>query len=313
MKLGNYKGIEVEKPTVHITDEDVLNILKKKQKKNAVAIHIDDRPAQTGDQVILDFESSINGVPVPNGRTENCALTLGAHKFVPGFENQIIGHLTGDSFDIHVTFPDDYRTEQLRGKPVTFHTTLKRIQLSDFPDLDDEFAKDFSSYQTLEEWKNAIRETLVEQGEENAYEQLSKNLLTCVIENSEIPVDDDLKNALAQDFFDDFVETLSAYHVSLDTYCQRTRSRKEDLYQKYEAEALRSLQEQSVLHAVATAENITVSREDLLEEISAIAAEEESSLELLLDDLGEEEIAGIEDQLRMDQAMRIIMEHAIIR
>lgn len=313
MKLGKYKGIEAQKPVVAVAQKDVLNILKKKQKKNAVAVHIDDRPAQSGDQVILDFESRINGIPAPNGRTENCALILGSGRFVPGFEEQVIGHNEGDTFDIDVIFPEDYRTAQLRGKAVSFHTTLKKIRILELQPLDDEFAKDFSSYDTLAEWKAAIHDTLIEQGEENAYEQLSKNILTRVIENSEIPIDEELKLAIAQDLYEEFAETLEAYHVSVDVYCQRTRTTKEQLYQKYEAEALRSLQEQSVLHAVAAVENLTVSKEELMQELSEIAAEEEEDLNLFLESLGEEEIESIKDQIRMNQALRIIMEHAVIQ
>lgn len=153
MRLGTYKGIHMTRPNTEVTKHEVLNVLKKKQKEYAVATNIDDRSAQEGDQVILDFQGMYHGQDIPHGNGSDFALTIGAKAFLPEFDDALIGKNIGDTFDINVTFPTDYRISTMQNRSVVFHTTLKKIRLMDYQPIDDEFAKDFSEYTTLNEWK----------------------------------------------------------------------------------------------------------------------------------------------------------------
>lgn len=312
MKLGQYKGIHAKRPYITVSEKDVMKVLKHKQKENSIVTNIDGRSARTGDQAILDFDGVQNNVPIPGGKSRNYPLILGSHTFVPGFEEQVIGKCPGDRFDICVTFPDNYRIRHLGGKPVIFHTTLKQLQLPEYQPLDDDFAKDFSEYDTLSDWKDAIREELTIRRETSAYEKLSRELLTAIIADCEIPIDEEIKEEIADELYEDFLCTLEENRMTLETYCQRSGYTEKEIRAQKRKEAIRSIQEQNVLHAIASKENIEVSDEELTEELCMIAAEEEEDLEEFCSSLGEEELEGIEDQLRMNKAIKFVMKHAVL-
>lgn len=312
MKLGQYKGIRATKPQVKIQEQEIMNILLQKQMEHSVVYPVENRPARNGDQVILDFDGTMNGDPIPGGHSRDYPLILGSHSFVAGFEDQIVGKEVGDCFDIHVVFPRQYYMKQLREKPVVFHTQLKEIRRPDLQPIDDEFAKDFSEYDTLSKWKDNIRCQLSDSKEEAAYENLTKSLLSAVIKQSEIPIDDTLKEELAQEFYEDFVDNLDSRGLSVEKYCSQTGTDSETIFKRCEARAVRNIQEQSVLHAIAATEQLTVSEEELTEELCCIAAEEEENLTDFYDSLGEEEIEGIRDQCLMNKAMAVILENAVL-
>lgn len=313
MRLGKYKGIQAKRPDVTITEKDILKVLTNKQKENSVVTNIEGRCAQSGDQAILDFDGTQEGIPIPGGKKQNYPLVLGSHTFVPGFEEQIIGKNPGESFDICVTFPEHYHIKQLEGKPVIFHTTLKKLFLPEYQPLDDDFAKDFSDYDTLSDWKESIRERLTLRREASAYEKLSRDILSAIIENSDIPIDDDLKRAISEEFYDDFLYTLEENRMTLDTYCQRSGYSKEAVLMQQEQKAIRTIQEQSVLHAIASKEHIDITEEELNEELCELAAEEEESLDEFRSMLDEEEIAGITDQLRMNKTLEFVLNNAVLK
>lgn len=173
MRLGTYKGIHMTRPNTEVTEHEVMNVLKKKQKEYAVATNIDDRSAQTGDQAILDFEGRYNGKTIPHGNGENFALTIGAKAFLPEFDKALIGKNISDTFDIDVTFPADYRISAMQNRSVVFRTTLKKLRLVDYQPIDDEFAKDFSEYETLDEWKDEILANLQERRETSVREKFA--------------------------------------------------------------------------------------------------------------------------------------------
>lgn len=312
MKLGQYKGIHAKRPYITVSEKDILKVLTNKQKENSIVTNIDGRCACIGDQAILDFDGVQNNVPIPGGKSRNYPLLLGSHTFVPGFEEQVIGKNPGERFDICVTFPDNYHIKSLGGKPVTFHTTLKRLQLPEYQPLDDDFARDFSEYATLSDWKDAIREELTVRRETSAYEKLSRELLTAIIANCEIPIDEDIKAEITDELYDDFLCMLEENRMTLETYCQRSGYTEEEIWKQKQKEAIRSIQEQNVLHAIASKEKIKVSEEELNEELCMIAAEEEEDIEEFCSSLGEEELESIADQLRMNKALKLVMKHAVL-
>lgn len=311
MRLGTYKGIHMTRPNTEVTKHEVLNVLKKKQKEYAVATNIDDRSAQEGDQVILDFQGMYHGQDIPHGNGSDFALTIGAKAFLPEFDDALIGKNIGDTFDINVTFPTDYRISTMQNRSVVFHTTLKKIRLMDYQPIDDEFAKDFSEYTTLNEWENEIFSHLQARRKTSVQEKLTREVMTKIIADSDIPIDDDMKEEITQIYYDDFLDELEMNQIPLELYCKRSGHTEDEIYADKEQEAIKTIQAQSVLHAVAAAEEISITPEELAEELRAIAIEEDEDPEEFVETLEEEDVENIADQLTMDKTMAFILDSVI--
>ena len=311
MRLGKYKGIHMTRPNTEVTKHEVLNVLKKKQKEYAVATNIDDRSAQEGDQVILDFQGMYHGQDIPHGNGSDFALTIGAKAFLPEFDDALIGKNIGDTFDINVTFPTDYRISTMQNRSVVFHTTLKKIRLMDYQPIDDEFAKDFSEYTTLNEWENEIFSHLQARRKTSVQEKLTREVMTKIIADSDIPIDDDMKEEITQIYYDDFLDELEMNQIPLELYCKRSGHTEDEIYADKEQEAIKTIQAQSVLHAVAAAEKISITPEELAEELRAIAIEEDEDPEVFVETLEEEDVENIADQLTMDKTMAFILDSVI--
>lgn len=298
MRLGTYKGIHMTRPNTEVTKHEVLNVLKKKQKEYAVATNIDDRSAQEGDQVILDFQGMYHGQDIPHGNGSDFALTIGAKAFLPEFDDALIGKNIGDTFDINVTFPTDYRISTMQNRSVVFHTTLKKIRLMDYQPIDDEFAKDFSEYTTLNEWENEIFSHLQARRKTSVQEKLTREVMAKIIADSDIPIDDDMKEEITQIYYDDFLDELEMNQIPLELYCKRSGHTEDEIYADKEQEAIKTIQAQSVLHAVAAAEKISITQEELNTELQNIAQEEE-------------DVENIADQLTMDKTMAFILDSVV--
>ena len=311
MRLGTYKGIHMTRPNTEVTKHEVLNVLKKKQKEYAVATNIDDRSAQEGDQVILDFQGMYHGQDIPHGNGSDFALTIGAKAFLPEFDDALIGKNIGDTFDINVTFPTDYRISTMQNRSVVFHTTLKKIRLMDYQPIDDEFAKDFSEYTTLNEWENEIFSHLQARRKTSVQEKLTREVMAKIIADSDIPIDDDMKEEITQIYYDDFLDDLEMNQIPLELYCKRSGHTEDEIYADKEQEAIKTIQAQSVLHAVAAAEKISITQEELAEELRAIAIEEDEDPEEFVETLEEEDVENIADQLTMDKTMAFILDSVI--
>lgn len=311
MRLGTYKGIHMTRPNTEVTKHEVLNVLKKKQKEYAVATNIDDRSAQEGDQVILDFQGMYHGQDIPHGNGSDFALTIGAKAFLPEFDDALIGKNIGDTFDINVTFPTDYRISTMQNRSVVFHTTLKKIRLMDYQPIDDEFAKDFSEYTTLNEWENEIFSHLQARRKTSVQEKLTREVMAKIIADSDIPIDDDMKEEITQIYYDDFLDELEMNQIPLELYCKRSGHTEDEIYADKEQEAIKTIQAQSVLHAVAAAEKISITQEELNTELKNIAQEEEEDPEEFMATLEEEDVENIADQLTMDKTMAFILDNVI--
>lgn len=311
MRLGTYKGIHMTRPNTEVTKHEVLNVLKKKQKEYAVATNIDDRSAQEGDQVILDFQGMYHGQDIPHGNGSDFALTIGAKAFLPEFDDALIGKNIGDTFDINVTFPTDYRISTMQNRSVVFHTTLKKIRLMDYQPIDDEFAKDFSEYTTLNEWENEIFSHLQARRKTSVQEKLTREVMAKIIAVSDIPIDDDMKEEITQIYYDDFLDELEMNQIPLELYCKRSGHTEDEIYADKEQEAIKTIQAQSVLHAVAAAEKISITQEELAEELRAIAIEEDEDPEEFVETLEEEDVENIADQLTMDKTMAFILDSVV--
>ncbi|MCD8010748.1 MAG: trigger factor [Lachnospiraceae bacterium] len=293
--LGEYKGLEVETETVEVTDEDVLAELKKEQEKNAVTRTVEDRTVEDGDQIELDFDGYVDGEAFEGGHGEDFPLTIGSHSFIDNFEEQLIGSAIGEEKEIQVTFPEEYHAEELAGKPATFKTTVKKIQVKELPELDDEFASEVSEFETLEEYKADVRTKLEEKKAAEGKTAKEDALIAKVVENTEMEIPDLMVESQAQSMVQEFAQRLQYQGLTLEQYMQYTGQTTESMMEQEKETALKRIQSRLVLEAVAAAENLEASEEDIQAEIDKMASQygmESEQVRSMIDDEQMEELKG---------------------
>lgn len=307
MKLGNYKHLKIKQPDVSVSEKELNHALKALQAENSVLIRVDDRPVQEGDQVVIDFQGFIHDEPIPNGARKRYTLILGSHSFIHGFEEQIVGHQVGDEFDISVIFPENYPNASAAGKEARFHIILQSAGIRILQKLDDEFARDFSEYSTMDMLKETILENLEDKKAEQADEKIRKDILTQIIENSDIEDNPDLIAQLTEEYHEEFLDELAQQGMTEEQFLQRTKQTPTDILKRCEAKARRSLQETSVLNAVAEAENLSLTKEELQEALSDLAFEYNTDPDDFIEMLDPEELDGLKLELLCDKAMARIL------
>src|SRR5699024_10874548 len=190
--LGDYSELEVEEVSSEVTEEDVMHELKHQQEENSRIIPVEDRPAEEGDTVNIDFDGYLDGERFEGGKAEGYDLVIGSHTFIEGFEDQVIGHVAGDKFDVNVTFPEDYQAQEFQGKDARFEVEINSVSTKELPELDDEFAKDISEFDTLDELKANMKESLKEDKEKAAKNQIQNEALAALVEKSEVSAPESL-------------------------------------------------------------------------------------------------------------------------
>ena len=218
--LGEYKGLEVPKSDLTVTDEEVDAELQKEREKNGRTITVEDRGAEMGDKVTIDFEGSIDGEPFEGGSGKDYPLTLGSNTFIPGFEEQLTGAKPEDVVDVNVTFPEDYNAEELKGKAAVFKCTVHKIEAKELPELDDDFAKDVSEFDTLDEYKADIRSGLEKKKEEEAKRAKEDAAVEKAIANAEMDIPDAMIKTQASNMVDNFARRLQSQGMTLEQYMQ---------------------------------------------------------------------------------------------
>ncbi len=269
--LGDYSSIEIEKVEYNVTDEDVEKELKAVQDMNARIIDAGDRETKEGDIVNIDFEGYIDGEQFEGGTAENQELVLGEGGLIEGFEEQLIGKKKGDVVDVKVTFPEDYFEESLRGKEATFKVTINEIKEKELPALDDEFAKDVSEFDTLEEYKQNIREILEEEAKEKEKIEIENRVIEKLIEISEIDVPDVMVENQVENEIREFEYRLMMQGLNLDQYMQFTNSTLEDFKEQIRPVAEKKVKADLVLEAVAKKEQFEVTDEEIDKELETLA------------------------------------------
>ena len=220
--IENYKGILADKPSDEVTDADVDAQLEQMQKRNARMISVDDRPAQLNDQVVIDFEGFQDGVAFEGGKAENFELGLGSHQFIPGFEDAIVGHNVGEEFDIEVTFPEDYGMESLAGKPATFKIKLHEINSQELPEFDDDFVKEISEFDTVDEYKTDAKAKLETSKKANADAEFNNNVMQKVIDLVQGEIPECMFRQRVDRLVSDFEQRLKTQGMTLEMYLQYT-------------------------------------------------------------------------------------------
>ena len=298
--LGEYKGVEVEKSDVEVTDEDINKEVDKERENNSRTIDVDDRAVENGDIIKLDFDGSVDGVPFEGGKAENYTLTIGSGSFIPGFEDQLIGTKIGEEKDVTVTFPEDYHEKSLAGKEAVFKCKVNAITVKELPDADDEFASEVSEFETLAEYKEDIKKKLTEKKEKEARAKKEAQAVEKAVENATMEIPDAMIDTQVQSMMEDFARRMQSQGLSLEQYFQFTGMDVKKMHDQMKPEALKRIQNSLVLEAVAKAENIEISDEKVDEEIAKMAEAYKMEVEKLKGIIGDSE----RDQMKKDLAVQ---------
>ena len=310
VKLGDYKELEVPKQDVEVSDADVEARLKSEQESQAELVIKEDEAAENGDTTVIDFEGFVGEEAFEGGKGENYSLELGSGSFIPGFEEQLVGHKAGESLDVTVTFPEDYQAEDLAGKEAVFKVTIHEVKAKELPELDDDFAKDVDEeVNSLDELKAKYRDELAKQKEEAAKEAKDEAAIKQAVENAEIV---ELPHVMVHDevhrSMDEFLNNMQRQGISPEMYYQLTGSTEEDLHTQFEGEAEGRVKTNLVMEAIVEAEKIEASEEDIAKEIKDLAEmyqmPEEQIRRVLTEDM-------LEHDIKMKKAVELVTGTAV--
>jgi trigger factor len=307
VEIENYKGLKAERPIKPVTDSDVDREIARVRDRNARTIDVTDRSVQTGDNVIIDYKGSVNGVEFEGGAAEKHNLKIGGGEFIAGFDEQIIGHNVGDEFDIDVTFPEEYHAEDLKGKPAVFHIKLHEIKYTELPELDDEFAKDISEFDTFDEYKTTVKAKLGEVNLRQADRELDENLLDALLANTTVDVPPPMLDAERENMLRDYDNRLRSQGLDLGTYFKYTGLNLESMREQFKPQAERHVKSQLALEKIAETENITVDDADLEAEFDKIAKSYSIEIEKVKESITAEMITG---DLKIQKSLKFLRDNA---
>lgn len=311
VKLGKYKGIELKKIEYNVTDEDIEHELGHMADRNSRLVTVEDRPVENGDITVIDFEGFVDGVAFEGGKAENHELTIGSNTFIPGFEDQIIGMKTGEEKDINVKFPEEYFSEELKGKDATFKVKLHEIKKKELPELNDDFAKDTSEFDTLEELKKSIKEKLEEENKNKAKYETEDAAIKAVSDATEVEIPSGMIETEIDNMVRDIETRLSYQGMKLDQYLEMMGKSMEDFRKEYEEQAKTSVKTRLTLEAIEKAEKIEPSDEEVdkkLKEMAAMYGKKEDELAL-----NEQFMNYIKDSLKGEAVIKFIVDNAKIK
>ncbi|WP_270393040.1 trigger factor [Butyribacter intestini] len=309
--LGEYKGIEVEKKEVEVTDEEVEAEINKVRESNARMLDIDDRATQDGDTVLIDFDGYVDGKQFEGGKADDYSLVLGSHSFIDNFEEQLVGKNIGDDVEVNVTFPENYQAEELQGKPAVFKVKIKEIKVKELPELDDDFAQDVSNFDTIAEYKEDLKKKLTENKEEALKREREEAVIGKIIENAQMDIPEQMVDAQTRQMTQEFAQRLSSQGLSIDQYMQFTGLTPQKMIEELKPQALKRIQSRLVLEAVVAAENIETTEEELDKEIENMASMYQMEVDKLKEVIGEEEKKQIGLDLAVQKAVEIVTEAAV--
>ena len=309
--LGEYKGIEVEKKEVEVTDEEVDTEINRVRESNARMIDIDDRAAQDGDTVVIDFDGYVDGKQFEGGKAEDYSLVLGSHSFIDNFEEQLEGKNIGEDVTVNVTFPENYQAEELQGKPAEFKVKIKEIKGKELPELDDDFAQDVSNFDTIAEYKEDLKKKLAENKEEALKREREETVIGKIIENAQMDIPEQMVEAQTRQMTQEFAQRLSSQGLSIDQYMQFTGLTPQKMIEELKPQALKRIQSRLVLEAVVAAENIETSEDELNKEIENMASMYQMEVDKLKEVIGEEEKKQISLDLAVQKAVEMVTSAAV--
>ena len=308
VKLGAYKGIEVEQPTYTVEDADVNAEIEKEREKNARFVDVE-RAVENGDRVVIDYSGSVDGVQFDGGTAEEQTIVIGSNTFIPGFEEQLIGMNVGEERDITVTFPEEYHAENLAGKEAVFHIKLHNVQFKELPELDDEFAKDVSEFDTLAELIADKRKKMEEQAAKNEKIAIENIALKTVCDNAEVEVPECMTERQANYMLRDMGYRLQMSGISLEDYCRYVGTDLNALKASYHDEAASRVKMQLVIEAVGKAENIACTDEEIAEVIKEYAENNDMPVEEFEKQISDDDREFLSDRRIAEKTVALIVDN----
>ncbi len=311
VKLGEYKGLHVDVADAEVSEEDVLEELKKQQEQNAAENDVEDRPLKEGDTAHLDYAGTVDGVAFDGGTAEGQELVIGSHSFIDGFEDQMIGMNIGEEKDLNVTFPEEYHAKELAGKPAVFHVKLNGISEKILPELDDEFAAEVSEFETLDAYKDSIRADLLKKKQDSVKAEKENKLLELAVENAEMDIPAMMIDSQAEDMVRDFGQRLQMQGLEMSQYLQYTGMTMPQMVDQYKDSAKKRIQGRLVLEAIAKAENLEATEEDLEAEYKRLAEQYDMEVEKVKEYFGNEDsIESVKEDLATQKALDLLLAEA---
>lgn len=308
--LGDYKGIEVPKSEVEVTDEDVDAEIKKEQEKNSRTVTVEDRGAENGDITTIDFEGFVDGVAFEGGKGTDYPLTLGSGSFIPGFEDQLVGAKAGDHVEVNVTFPEEYQAAELAGKAAVFQCDVKKVEAKELPELDDDFAQDVSEFDTLAEYKEDIKKNLTDKKEKEARAAKENAAVDKAIENAQMEIPEAMVDTQVRQMINDFASRMQSQGLTMEQYFQFTGMTVEKMQDEMKPQALKRIQTRLVLEKIAEVENIQPTEEEVNEEISKMAEMYKMEADKLKELLGDRELEQMKKDMAVQKAVTLVADEA---
>ncbi len=308
--LGKYLGVTVSKVDTTVTDEEVDAALEKERNNNARTVSVTDRPVQSGDTAVIDFEGFVDGVAFEGGKGENHPLEIGSHSFIDTFEDQLIGKNAGDEVDVNVTFPEQYQAADLAGKPALFKVKIHEVKAKELPELNDEFASDVSEFETLAEYKESLKKNLQQQKENEAKKTKEDEAIQKIIDKSKMDLPEAMITTQCENMIEEFSQRLAQSGLSMEQYLQFSGMTMDKMMEQVRPEAISRIQSSLVLEQIAKEENIEVTDEDVDAEIAKMAANYGMEADKLKEYMGDAEKASMKRELAITKAVDLIMENA---
>ncbi|MBQ8591614.1 MAG: trigger factor [Lachnospiraceae bacterium] len=310
VKLGKYKGVEVDKVEVEVTAEEVDAAVEKEREANARTVVVEDRAVKDGDITVIDFEGFVDGVAFEGGKGENYPLTIGLGAFIPGFEEQVVGAEIGKEIDVNVTFPEEYHAEELAGKPAVFKVTVKEIKEKQLPELDDEFASEVSEFDTLAEYKEDVQKKLADKKAADAKNAKEDAVIDAIVADAEMDIPDAMVETQQRQMVNDFAQRIQMQGLSMDQYFQFTGLSPERMLEQVKPQAEKRIKSRLVLEAVVAAENLAASEEDYENELQRMADAYQMEIDKVKDMMGENEKKQIMLDLAITKAVELVVAEA---
>ena len=309
--LGEYKGIQVEKAPVEVTEEEIQAEVDKEREANSRTVTVEDRAVQKGDIATIDFEGFVDGVAFDGGKGENYDLEIGSNTFIPGFEDQLVGAEIGKELDVNVTFPEEYGAKELAGKAAVFKCKVNGIKVKELPDADDEFAQEVSEFDTLDASKEDIKANLLKKKEEEAQRVKEDAVIGKIIEGAQMEIPEAMVEYQTQQMLDDFGRRMQSQGLSLEQYFQFTGMTEDQYKEQMKPRALQNIQSRLVLEAVAAAEKLEATEEDLDAEYAKMAEQYKLDVEKVKEIFGEYQKEELKTDIVIQKAAALVTDAAV--
>ncbi|OOB78733.1 MAG: trigger factor [Epulopiscium sp. Nuni2H_MBin003] len=311
--LGEYKNQTIEVESSEVTDEEIDSFINQEATKNAREIKVTDRAVQPQDKVTIDFTGFVDGVPFEGGSGEDYALVIGSKTFIPGFEDQLIGKNIGDEVDVNVEFPEDYQSEELKGKPALFKVNIKEIEMTELPEIDDDFAADVSEFDTIAEYKADVKKNLTAKKEEERKIQISNSALDKAIENATFTIPENMIEEEIDRQLGQFSQNMSRQGLSLEQYLSYTGLDMEAFRENFKPQAEKQISGNLVLEQIANAEGFEVTDEEYEKEIEQRASQYKVETDKFRDFISEEYKDLIKGDIKIQKAVELLSETAVVK